>query len=110
MSIKKIIVDEKKWSFSEEKYITETKEYDRKSYTGDFDKLILENTENWDIKDYAIDHCDVVDQDDVEEKDLDDFQDYEIVSYLEDRGYQLIKCETIIDLQRFEKLKEVMSL
>lgn len=108
--INSIEIKERIWNgrkqSEEVKYTTVT----RDEYSGDFDRLILKHMDSWDIKDYAADYCEMVDEDDVEERELDDFKDYEIFHFIEEKGFKAIKCQTITDAMKFEKLKEEMAI
>ena len=41
---------------------------------------------------------------------IEDFEEDEIIDHLEESGYMVIKCMTIIDKMKLEKLKEAMEL
>ena len=108
--INSIEIKERTWNSEKDHYEIQYKTVTRDEYSGDFDDFILENLNSWDIKNYAEEELDMIDENDVEEKDLDDFHESEMIWNLEKSGYKVIKCQTITDSMRFEKLKEIMEV
>ena len=108
--INSIEITDKIWNAKKEKMETVTKTVTRKDYDGDFERLILRQIDDGDVKDYAKDNCDLIDEDDLIETGLGDFDEDEIIDYLEEAGHKVIKCQTITDSMRFQKLKEIMEM
>ena len=54
----------------------------------------------------------MIDEDDCEceEKKIYDFDEHEIIEYLEETGYMVFKCQTITDKMRLEKIKEALEV
>ncbi|SDS13494.1 hypothetical protein SAMN04487764_1530 [Gillisia sp. Hel1_33_143] len=109
--ILKVTIEEQFWNTDLGKHEKVIKEYDRKTYDFDFDNLLLENIDNSEIEDYAGDELSMVDANDAEcNCSISDHQEYEIISYLEEQGYEVIKCQTIVDKMRLDKIKEALEL
>jgi len=83
---------------------------DRKDYKGNFENYILSNISESDIQNYAEDNLDMIKEDDIEETNLSNFRDQNLIAELKDRGYEIIKCATISDSLRLQKVKELMEL
>ena len=109
MSITKITIKTNVWNSEKEIFEQKEKEYTKETEPF-LDDVALEYISDYTIKDYALDHCDVVDEDDVTNADIDEFDTSELISELKSRGYEVLKCETLADTDRFEKLKENMQL
>lgn len=109
MSITKITVKTNVWNSEKEIFEQKEKEYTKENEPF-LDDVALEHISDYSIKDYALDHCDVVDEDDVTNADIDEFDTSELISELKSRGFEVVKCETLADTDRFEKLKENMQL
>ena len=109
MSITKITIKTNVWNSEKEIFEQKEKEYTKENEPF-LDDVALEYISDYTIKDYALDHCDVVDEDDVTNADIDEFDTSELIDELKSRGYEVLKCETLADTDRFEKLKENMQL
>jgi len=107
--ILKVTVQEQNWNKISEKYETVLKLYDRETYKFDFDDLLLENISDNSIEYYAENSLNMVDEDHCK-CDIDDFQEHKIISYLEEQGYEVLKCNSIVDKMRLDKLKEAFQL
>ena len=107
--ILKVTVQEQNWNKITEKYETVIKEYDRETYKFDFEDLLLENIEDNNIEYYAENSLNMVEEDNCK-CDIDDFKEHEIISYLEEEGYEVLKCNSIVDKMRLDKLKEAFQL
>ena len=108
------VEDLKPLSFFEEKNKDVSKWYSQREYEKQFlgfeDEIIdLLNERN--LKDYAENHLDLVNEDDVEEKDISDFTDSELLEEVKDR--KLNGATNIINsdfLQRFCKIIEAENV
>ncbi len=109
MSITKITIKTNVWNSEKEIFEQKEKEYTKENEPF-LDDVALEYISDYTIKDYALDHCDVVDEDDVTNADIDEFDTSELINELKSRGFEVVKCETLADTDRFEKLKENMQL
>lgn len=85
------------------------KEYNERT-CNDLDNLALANISDWDIQDYAKDNLNLIEEDDCEDCDISCEDTKRLIFELEERGYKVVKCETINDTLRFEKVKEIMGL
>ena len=115
MSIVKITVKEVRFTRHKDaldERVEVEREYTRESYSMDFDDLILDNMRRSDIKDYAEYELDMVDENDCDcdETDVTDVDTSSLIYELKQRGYEAIRCETIADNMRLEKVKELMQL
>lgn len=110
--ISKITIKDRVWNQKTEKYETVVHNYDRSQTSEDIDELALEHIPNSDIQDYAENELGLIEEDDCdcEEKDIYDFDDREIIDYLEESGYMVFKCQTITDKMRLEKIKEALEV
>lgn len=109
MSITKITVKTNVWNSEKEIFELKEKEYTKE--TEHFlEDVALGHISDFKIKEYAIENCAVVDELDVNNADIDEFDTYELISELKSRGFEVVKCETLADTDRFEKLKEIMQL
>ena len=89
----------------------EEREYTRETYEADFDYLILENLPRYDVREYAEDELDMIDEDDCDcETRIEDLDTDSLIHELKDRGYEVIKCQTLSDSMRLEKVKELMEI
>jgi len=107
--ILKVTVQEQNWNKISEKYETVIKMYDRETYKFDFDDLLLDEIPDYNIESYAESSLNMIDKDDCK-CDIDDFKEHEIISYLEEEGYEVLKCNSIVDKMRLDKLKEAFQL
>jgi len=83
--------------------------YDRETYKFDFDDLLLDEIPDYNIENYDESSLNMVDEDHCK-CDIDIFQEHEIISYLEEEGYKVLKCNSIIDKMRFNEIKEAFQL
>ena len=110
-TIKKVTIEEMVFNTKTQDRELQINEYTREDYQGDFDFLVLENTHRWDVQNYAEGELDMIDEDDCDcSSSVDDHADFEIISYLEEQGYQVVKCQTITDTMKFEKIKQLMEV
>ncbi len=120
MSIEKIEIKETIWERTtneEGKSVHKIAGYEmithtREDYQGNFDRFILGELDNYDIQDYAESSLGMIDEDDVEvdNMDISDFRDAVLISELKGRGYEIIKCATISESLKLQKVKELMEL
>jgi hypothetical protein len=119
MKIVKILLDDgtskeikevKPFSFFEEKYPENSKWYHQNAYERQFSNFeddIIELLDESNIKEYVKDHLNLVEEDDVEEKDISDFTDSEILEEIKDR--RLGRGKNIINsifIERFERIMD----
>ncbi|MDT0643715.1 hypothetical protein RM553_12805 [Zunongwangia sp. F363] len=107
MMIKKITVVES--HYKGDKLIKEEREYTREDYSGGFDDLILGEMSSWDIKNYAEENCDMINEDDVPKPDISDFTDFEIEEEAEERGFFLFKTQSITEAAMVKDIKEELN-
>ena len=107
--ILKVTVQEQNWNKISEKYETVLKLYDRETYKFDFDDLLLDEILEYKIENYAESSLNMVHENHCK-CDIDDFQEHETISYLEGQGYEVLKCNSIVDKMRLDKLKEAFQL
>ena len=119
MSIQKIEIEESIWEITknekgERKNVFKGKEiitHTREGFKGNFDRLILQNIKDYDVQDYAECSLGMIDEDDCEcDTTPDDFSTEILIRELQDRGYEIIKCATITDSLKLQKVKELMEL
>jgi len=111
MSINSIEIKERTWNAEKENYEISYETITRDEYSGDFEDLILENINRSDLESYAENELGMIDEDDCDcHSSIHDHADYELISYLEDQGYKVVKCQTINDESKFEQLKQIMEL
>ena len=110
MSITKITIKTNVWNSEKEIFEQKEKEYTKENEPF-LDDVALEYISDYTIKDYALDHCDVVDEDEVVTENYpEEIETNKLIDELKSRGYEVLKCETLADTDRFEKLKENMQL
>ena len=105
----KIIVQEQNWNKISEKYETVLKMYDRETYKFDFDDLLLDEIPDYNVENYAENRLNMINEDNCE-CDIYNFRELEIISCLEDKGYGVVKCKSIVDHLRFDKIKEALNI
>ena len=111
MKITEIKIKERIWNKELEKYEEETNTYTRKTYEGDFDWLVLENTPRYDVINYASEEYDLIDEDDCDCKDdLYNTDINDITAHMEELGYIVFKTQSITEAMQVKKLKEALSL
>ena len=91
---------------------SETKSFDRFTYDGDFDQLILEHIKNFEIERYAELYLNMIDEDECPEEcncSVSDYSTFDLLEECKSRGQVLIPCETLTDTIRAEKLVELHS-
>lgn len=109
--INSIEIKQQSWNSEKEKYETEYKTITRDEYSGDFDDFILENMSSWDVENYAENELDMMKEDDCTcNCSIQDYSENFLIHHLEEAGHKVIKCQTITDSMRYEKLKEIMEL
>lgn len=79
--------------------------------TKNFNKLILKHLDDDDIRDYAEDVLDLVEEEECEceDADLNDFQTEDIIWELEQRGLIVFRTQSIIDSMRIEKMRDALN-
>ncbi len=107
MIIEKITVTETEWKngirFEKEKT------YSRDEHRGDFNDFILEELPGYSVKDFAREQFELIEERDCPKTYIDDFHTEELIDELKLRGFDVVRCETISDSLRFEKLKQKME-
>ncbi|WP_283640095.1 hypothetical protein [Mesonia mobilis] len=109
MSITKITIKTNSWDSEIQEFIPTEKEYTTEDQPF-LEDLVLEHLNDQTIKDYALENCDVVEEESKKVKDTTIFETHLLIEELKLRGFEVLKCETLADTDRFEKLKENMQL
>ncbi|MCG7502402.1 hypothetical protein MHM83_11010 [Tenacibaculum sp. Mcav3-52] len=81
----------------------------RENYEGCFNTFILQNICDWDIEDYAESYLNMVDEDDVETKDISSFHESELLEELKESGYICIKAESLTEEMRIKETIEAIK-
>ena len=89
----------------------ETKVFERDTYPCDFDLLILDNTPDYDIQNYAENELDMAKEDNCFTCNCstDDYTDEFLIEVLEERGHIFLKCDSITDTMKAKELKKLMA-
>lgn len=109
MSILKIKVSELKKNPQSGDYERKKVKYTQSNY-GCLEELALEHIDDRFIKDYALDNCDLVDEDDIKQPSCSEFGTLVLIQEIKRRGYEILKCETLADTYKFKDLKEALAL
>jgi len=111
MSIEKITVKERLWNTEKEEYEDVTSTYERATYNGDFDYLVLSETPRFDIKNYAAEEYDMIDEEDCDCDDvaLYSLPDEDFITEARERGFVIVKTVSITDLMKVEQLLETIK-
>ncbi|MUP44870.1 hypothetical protein E0K83_03810 [Gramella sp. BOM4] len=110
-TILKATVRQKIWNRKTEKYevIDEELTADQSGFKLEWE--LLNNISDHRIAEYAEDNLDMIDESECKrQKRLENYQEWEIIDFLEDQGYRVVKCKTINDESKFQQLKQIMEL